>query len=68
MTLDIRIDDLLQLKKPHACGANSWQVYRVGADMGLRCAGCQRMLLVSRNKIERRVRRIQRDGQTLKPG
>ena len=67
MTLDLRVDDVLHLKKPHACGANAWQVYRVGGDLGLRCQGCGRMMLLPRRQIERRVRRIERDGQILKP-
>ena len=65
--MDLRIDDLLQLKKPHACGANAWRLYRVGADLGLRCAGCDRMLLTARRDIERRIRSVERDGQVLKP-
>lgn len=66
-TVDIRPDDVLQLKKPHACGTNEWHVYRVGLDMGLRCRGCKRMMLIKRSKIERRVRSIQRAGQAVKP-
>ena len=67
MALELRVDDVLRLKKPHTCGANAWQVYRVGADLGLRCQGCGRMMLLPRQQIERRVRRIIRDGEALKP-
>jgi hypothetical protein len=65
--LDIRVDDVLQLKKPHPCGENAWHVYRVGADIGLRCAGCQRMVLLPRSAVERQVRRVTRGGEVLKP-
>jgi len=67
MPLQIEPGDILTLKKPHACGANSWSVYRIGADFGLRCTGCDRMILVPRSKIEPRIRAIERDGKTLKP-
>lgn len=67
MPLDLRIDDVLTLKKPHACGANAWRVYRVGADIGLRCQGCSRIVLLPRSKLERRVRLIQRGEERFKP-
>lgn len=67
MPLDLRIDDVLTLKKPHACGANAWRIYRVGADIGLKCEECGRMVMLVRSKLERRIRQITRDGETFKP-
>lgn len=67
MPLDLQLDDILKLKKPHACGANAWRVYRLGADIGLRCEGCGRLVLLPRSKLERRVRLIQRGDQSFKP-
>lgn len=62
MPLDLQIGDLLTLKKPHACGANAWRVYRLGADLGLRCEQCGRMVLLPRSEVERRLRSRSRDG------
>lgn len=56
--LPLHLGDVLQLKKPHPCGADRWQVLRVGADLRLRCLGCGRTVLVARSAIERRVRRL----------
>lgn len=67
MPLDLRIDDLLTLKKPHACGANAWRIYRLGADIGLKCMACGRAVLIPRSRLERRIRLIQRGDQALKP-
>lgn len=47
----------VELRKPHACGANDWTVYRVGADVGLTCASCGRRILLPRAEAERRIRR-----------
>ena len=38
--MDIRVGDVLTMKKAHPCGAKDWQVLRVGADFRLRCCGC----------------------------
>lgn len=57
---DLRVDDHVQLRKPHPCGRDVWVVYRVGADIGLRCTGCRRRVLLSRREFGKRVKRIVR--------
>lgn len=65
--MDIRIGDVLRLKKEHPCGSSLWEVERVGADFRLRCQGCQRQVMVPREKIEKRIRRILRQGEEINP-
>lgn len=67
MPLDLRIDDVLTLKKPHPCGTNAWRVYRLGADIGLKCTGCGRTLMLPRSKLERQIRLIERGEERFKP-
>lgn len=55
----IQIDLRVRLPKPHACGANDWQVTRVGADIGVRCVQCHRILMVPRPQFERRAQLIE---------
>jgi len=52
----IRMGDVVRLKKPHPCGANEWEVVRVGADIGLRCRGCERKVMLVRSEFDRRFR------------
>src|SRR3990172_5456394 len=40
MPLDLRLDDVLRLRKPHPCGGYEWRVVRLGADIGLVCTTC----------------------------
>jgi hypothetical protein len=54
--LEIRIGDRVTLAKPHPCGARTWQVVRLGADIGLVCDGCQHRVLLARRELERRFR------------
>ncbi len=54
--LEIRIGDRVTLAKPHPCGARTWQVVRLGADIGLVCDGCQHRVLLERRELERRFR------------
>jgi hypothetical protein len=52
--LDLRLGDRLRLRKPHPCGSHEWSVVRLGADIGLVCAGCAHRILLDRLEVERR--------------
>jgi hypothetical protein len=52
--LDLRIGDVLQLRREHPCGSRDWQVVRLGADIGLTCVGCGHRILMDRLDVERR--------------
>lgn len=56
MVIDFRIDEILKLRKPHPCGEDRWQVVRLGADIGLRCLGCQHRVLIERHTLERQLK------------
>ena len=60
--MDIRVGDVLTMKKAHPCGAKDWQVLRVGADFKLKCLGCGREVMGERLKFEKNVRKITREG------
>lgn len=55
---DIRVGDHVQMRKQHPCGSDVWVIYRVGADIGLRCAGCGRRVLLARSVFTRRLKRV----------
>lgn len=52
----VRAGDIVRLKKPHPCGANEWEVLRVGADIKLQCLGCDRQVMLARYEFDRRFR------------
>lgn len=63
--MDIRVGDILTMKKPHPCGEKRWQVLRIGMDFKLRCLGCGHEVMGERRKFERNIRAITRkDGET----
>ncbi len=62
MPMDIRVGDVLELKKQHPCGSREWKVLRVGMDFKLRCAGCGHELMLPRSKAEKAVKKVKRDG------
>ena len=56
MVMEIRLGDVVRLKKKHPCGGYEWQVTRLGADIGIKCLQCQRRVLLARSVFERRVK------------
>ena len=65
--MDIRVSDIIELKKPHPCSSKSFEVLRVGMDIKLRCLGCSHEMMLPRAKVEKSVRLIRRGGGELKP-
>lgn len=60
--MDIRVNDILVMKKPHPCGEKRWLVLRTGADFRLRCLGCGHELMTPRFKAEKNIRSVERKG------
>ena len=58
--MDIRVGDVLCMKKPHPCGSPRWQVLRIGADFKLRCQGCGHEVMGARSKFEKSIKKIER--------
>ena len=56
--MDIKVGDMLQMKKPHPCGCRDWQVLRVGMDFRMRCLGCGHEVMLPRVKAEKNVKKI----------
>ena len=59
-----KLNDIVSLKKPHPCGENKWKIERMGADMKLRCLGCDKLVWLKRIEFDKRIRKIQnKDGK-----
>ena len=58
MALEIRVGDLLRMKKAHPCGNDLWTVGRLGSDIGMTCQKCGRHILLARTYLDRRGKEI----------
>jgi hypothetical protein len=56
--IEIFLDDVVQMRKPHPCGGDTWRVVRLGAEIGIRCMTCNRRVLLPRSEFERRIKRF----------
>ena len=58
MVMELKLGDILRLKKVHPCGSYEWEVMRLGADIGIKCCKCERYVLLTRSVLDRRVMEI----------
>lgn len=58
----IHLGDEVQMRKPHACGANHWTVIRIGADIRIRCLNCGRAVLLPRTRFLRARKKVLKAG------
>lgn len=58
MLPELKLDDVVRMRKGHPCGGTDWKVVRLGADIGLVCLTCGRRVLLERRKLARRMKKI----------
>lgn len=64
---DIRLDDVVRLRKPHPCGGYEWRVVRLGSDIGIKCLTCQRKVYLPRSQFAKRVKSFVERGPKKPP-
>ena len=52
------LGDTVRMKKPHACGCDTWTITRVGADVKIRCTGCGRIVMLDRLAFLKAAKKI----------
>ena len=63
--MDIKLNDILVMKKEHPCGGKEFLVLRAGMDFRVRCVKCNREVMVPRQKIEKNIKKVLRDGEQV---
>jgi hypothetical protein len=58
MLPDLKLEDIVRLRKPHPCGGTDWKIYRLGADIGLECLRCGRRVLLPRRTLAQRLKTV----------
>ncbi len=54
--IDVQVGDVVRLRKKHPCGSFDWRVLRIGTDIGLKCLGCQRRVMLPRSHFNKRIK------------
>ena len=62
--IQFSVGDTLFLKKKHPCSSDCFKVMRVGSDVRIVCKLCGRDLTLSREKLEKTIKRVEADKNT----
>lgn len=57
-TKSYSLNDIVEMKKQHPCGTNAWKIIRMGADIRIKCEGCNHSVLIPRREFEKKVKKI----------
>ena len=52
--MDVRVGDILEMKKPHPCGGKEFLVTRAGMDFKIKCLKCEHVVMEKNKKIIQR--------------
>jgi len=58
MNKEYKLGDIAEMKKLHPCGSNKWKIIRLGADIKLKCIKCDRIVMLTRVKFEKGIKKI----------
>lgn len=58
MDKDYQLNSIVVMKKPHPCGANEWEIVRVGADIKIKCLKCNRMIMIPRVEFNKKLKKV----------
>ena len=56
--MEYELHDIVQMKKRHPCGSNTWEIIRVGMDIKIKCEGCGHIVMLPRREFERKLKKV----------
>jgi hypothetical protein len=62
MPLQLQLKDVIETKKPHPCGGYQFMITRTGMDFRMQCLKCTKEIWIERPKLEKRIKKIFREG------
>ena len=65
--MDIRLGDIVRMKKPHPRGSFEWKIERVGMDFRLCCMGCGHKVMIPRRQAEKNIREVRHSDVPVVP-
>lgn len=58
MEKNYKLNDMVTMKKNHACGANKWLITRVGADIKIKCVNCNHEIMMDRLEFNKKIKKV----------
>ena len=53
-----KLNDIVVMKKPHACKENKFKITRVGVDIKIKCENCGHEIMMSRLEFQKKLKKV----------
>lgn len=50
--------DIVEMRKPHACQTNRWEIIRMGMDIRIKCVNCQHIVTMTRRDFDKKLKKV----------
>ena len=57
-TQEYTLNDRVIMKKAHPCGANEWEIIRLGVDIKIKCLNCGRCIMIPRIEFNKKLKKV----------
>lgn len=57
-TKEYKLNDKVIMKKEHPCGANNWEIVRLGVDIKIKCLNCGRSVMIPRVEFNKKLKKV----------
>lgn len=58
MDKTFKLNDVVVMKKSHACGENKWLITRMGVDIKLKCMNCNHEIMMDRLEFKKKLKGV----------
>lgn len=58
MEKEFKLNDVVIMKKPHACGSNKWVITRMGVDIKIKCLNCNHEIMMDRLEFKKKLKGV----------
>jgi len=55
---EYKLGSIVMMKKNHPCGSNLWEIIRVGADIKIKCKGCNHEVMIDRKEFNKKIKKV----------
>ena len=52
------LNSIVQMKKIHPCGCDTFKVIRVGVDIKIECTNCGRTIMLPRVELNKKIKKV----------
>ena len=56
--IEYDLNDIVEMKKPHPCKTNRWQIIRLGADIKIKCIKCNNFVMLPRREFNKKIKKV----------